>query len=121
MEPDRFPDYSVDLLLDRRIAFFFSIRRSSLLEMNQRLRRTVLRTPLFTTFLRKRLSSESCDSFGRNFTLAKNLTSLQRWNISSFREADIGSLSLQARSVSQAATKPGAQCGVYYTPDLDDH
>src|SRR5512145_3205900 len=56
--------------LMRRIAFFFSMRRCSLLETNQRLRRTVLNTPLFTTFLRKRLSSESCDSPLRKFTLA---------------------------------------------------
>lgn len=38
--------------LIRRIAFFFSTRRSSLLLMNQRLRRTVLNMPLLTTFLR---------------------------------------------------------------------
>ena len=55
----------------RRTAFFFSMRRCSLLETNQRLRRTVLRTPLFTTFLRKRLSRESCDSPERKFTDAK--------------------------------------------------
>src|SRR5919106_4403433 len=55
--------YSVSFVkerrLMRRIAFFFSMRRCSLLETNQRLRRTVLRTPLLTTFLRKRLSRES--------------------------------------------------------------
>ena len=53
--------YSIVLLywrrFIRRMAFFFSTRRSSLLLINQRLRRTVLRTPLFTTFLRKRFSS----------------------------------------------------------------
>src|ERR1044072_9280502 len=56
--------------LMRRIAFFFSMRRCSLFETNQRLRRTVLKTPLLTTFLRKRLSRESCDSPFRKFTLA---------------------------------------------------
>jgi len=56
--------------LTRRIAFFFSTRRISLLETNQRLRRMVLKTPLFTTFLRNRFSSESCDSFGRRTTVA---------------------------------------------------
>src|SRR5215216_4694178 len=45
--------------LMRRIAFFFSMRRCSLLETNQRLRRTVLKTPLLTTFLRKRFNRES--------------------------------------------------------------
>lgn len=44
--------------------------------MNQRLRRTVLNTPLLTTFLRKRLRSCSCDSLGRITTEAKSLTSL---------------------------------------------
>src|SRR5690242_11805440 len=57
----------------RRIAFFFSMRRCSLLETNQRLRRTVLNTPLVTTFLRKRLSRESCDSPFRKFTLANEI------------------------------------------------
>src|ERR1051325_5147618 len=59
--------------LRRRIAFFSSIRRCSLLETNQRLRRTVLKTPLLTTFLRKRLSRESCDSPFRKFTLANEI------------------------------------------------
>ena len=59
----------------RRIAFFFSIRRVSLFETNQRLRRTVLKTPLFTTFLRKRLSKESWDSPFRKFTTATVFTS----------------------------------------------
>src|SRR5215208_1777246 len=59
--------------LMRRIAFFFSMRRCSLLETNQRLRRTVLNTPLLTTFLRKRLSRESCDSPLRKFTLANEI------------------------------------------------
>ena len=54
----------------RRMAFFFSTRRSSLLETYQRFRRMVLNTPLFTTFLRKRFSSESCDSLGRKTTVA---------------------------------------------------
>ncbi len=43
----------------RRIAFFLSIRRVSLFEMNQRLLRMVLKIPLLTIFLRKRLSNES--------------------------------------------------------------
>jgi hypothetical protein len=60
----------------RRIDFFFWMRRSSLFETNQRLRRTVLRMPLLATFLRKRLSSWSCDSFGRRLTVANVLTSL---------------------------------------------
>jgi hypothetical protein len=63
---------------NRRIAFFFSIRRSSLFEINQRLRRTVLSTPLFTTFFRNRFNNESCDSLGRKTTLANPLTSLPR-------------------------------------------
>src|SRR5690606_4638838 len=54
----------------RRIAFFFSIRRSSLFEICQRLRRTVLKIPLLVTRLRKRRSSDSCDSFGFNRTVA---------------------------------------------------
>jgi hypothetical protein len=75
--------YSVSLKerrLIRRIAFFFSIRRVSLFETNQRLRRTVLRTPLFTTFLRKRLSKESCDSPFLKFTDATGFTSFQDEN-----------------------------------------
>src|ERR1051325_3443403 len=59
--------------LIRRIAFFFSMRRCSLFETNQRLRRTVLNTPLLTTFLRKRLRRESCDSPLRKFTPAKEI------------------------------------------------
>jgi len=54
----------------RRIAFFFSMRRVSLFETNQRLSRIVLNIPLFTIFLRKRLSKESCDSPFRKFTEA---------------------------------------------------
>ena len=69
------PLYSPSLVnvlrLPRRIAFFFSMRRCSLLETNQRLRRTVLNTWLLTTFLRKRLRSESWDSPLRKFTDAK--------------------------------------------------
>ena len=63
------------LRLKRRIAFFFWIRRSSLFETNQRFRRTVLKIPLLATFLRKRLSSWSCDSFGRKFTVVNLITS----------------------------------------------
>src|SRR5262245_50883518 len=66
--------------LIRRIAFFFSMRRCSLFETNQRLRRTVLKTPLFTTFLRKRLSRESWDSPLRKFTDAKPVTSFPHGN-----------------------------------------
>src|SRR5688572_3889641 len=67
--------------LIRRIAFFFSMRRCSLLETNQRLRRTVLKTPLLTTFLRKRLSSESWDSPLRKFTDAKRSHLLSAWKL----------------------------------------
>src|SRR6266487_5406543 len=73
--------------LMRRIAFFFSMRRCSLLETNQRLRRTVLNTPLLTTFLRKRLSRESWDSPFRKFTDAKASHLLSAWNC---REKKIG-------------------------------
>ena len=58
----------------RRIAFFFSMRRVSLLETNQRLLRIVLRMPLLTIFLRKRLSKESCNSPLRKFTEANEIT-----------------------------------------------
>lgn len=51
------------------------MRRSSLLETNQRLRRTVLSTPLLATLRRKRRNNCSCDSFGRNSTEGKTLTS----------------------------------------------
>src|SRR5687768_18378195 len=67
--------------LMRRIAFFFSMRRCSLLETNQRLRRTVLKTPLLTTFLRKRLSSESWDSPLRKFTAAKTNHLHSTWKL----------------------------------------
>ena len=60
--------------LIRRIAFFFSMRRVSLLETNQRLLRMVLNMPLLTIFLRKRLSKESCDSPLRKFTEANEIT-----------------------------------------------
>src|SRR5919108_5184586 len=76
--------YSVSFVnvrrLMRRIAFFFSMRRCSLLETNQRLRRTVLNTPLLTTFLRKRLSKESWDSPFRKFTPANEIHLLYAWN-----------------------------------------
>jgi hypothetical protein len=58
----------------RRIAFFFAIRRCSLLEMNQRLLRIVLRIPLLTIFLRNRLSRESWDSPFRKLTEANEFT-----------------------------------------------
>src|SRR5687768_15979550 len=67
--------------LIRRIAFFFSMRRCSLLETNQRLRRTVLKTPLLTTFLRKRLRSESWDSPLRKFTAAKTNHLHSTWKL----------------------------------------
>ena len=60
--------------LIRRIAFFFSMRRVSLLETNQRLSRMELKIPLLTIFLRKRLSNESCDSPLRKFTEANEIT-----------------------------------------------
>src|SRR3990172_10493614 len=47
------------------------MRRSSLLDTNQRLRRTVLRIPLLATFLRNRLSSMSWLSLGRRSTVVK--------------------------------------------------
>lgn len=50
--------------LDRRTAFFFSIRRSSLLETCQRLLRTIVIVPALVTCLRKRRSRLSSDSFG---------------------------------------------------------
>jgi len=56
------------------MAFFFSIRRSSLLLTCQRLRRTVLITSSFVTFLRKRLSNCSWLSLGRSFTVVNPLT-----------------------------------------------
>ncbi len=62
------------------MAFFCSRRRSSLLEINQRFRRTVLNTPLLTTFLRKRLSSCSWLSLGRKITIVNALTSFRVWN-----------------------------------------
>src|SRR5687768_12090285 len=73
--------------LIRRIAFFFSMRRCSLLETNQRLRRTVLRTPLLTTFLRKRFNRESCDSPLRKFTDAKTSHLLSAWNVPKKRKS----------------------------------
>jgi len=51
------------------MAFFFSMRRISLLETNQRLLRSWLKMPLRMTFFLKRLSSCSCDSFGRKVTV----------------------------------------------------
>ena len=64
----------------RRIAFFFSMRRCSLLETNQRLRRTVLKTPLLTTFLRKRLSRESRIRHYVNSQMPKQVTSFPHGN-----------------------------------------
>src|SRR5215211_4024254 len=77
--------YSVSFVnvrrLMRRIAFFFSMRRCSLLDTNQRLRRTVLKTPLLTTFLRKRLSRESWDSPLRKLTTANEIHLLPAWKL----------------------------------------
>src|SRR5215217_4038112 len=85
--------YSVSLVnvrrLIRRIAFFFSMRRCSLLETNQRLRRTVLNTPLLTTFLRKRLSRESCDSPLRKFTPANEIHLLPHGRSRHKKSADV--------------------------------
>ena len=44
------------------MAFFLALRRSSLLETNHRRRRVSLKTPLWVTALRKRLSRLSWDS-----------------------------------------------------------
>jgi hypothetical protein len=63
--------------LKRRIDFFFWIRRNSLFETNHRFRRTVLKMPLLATFLRKRFSNWSCDSFGRKVTDVNLLTSFR--------------------------------------------
>src|SRR5579859_2406602 len=52
----------------RRMAFFFSMRRTSLFDTNQRLLRSWLSSPLRITFFLKRLKSCSCDSFGRKVT-----------------------------------------------------
>ena len=64
----------------RRIAFFLSIRRVSLFEMNQRLLRMVLKIPLLTIFLRKRLSNESWDSPLRKCTEANEITYFRHEN-----------------------------------------
>ncbi len=62
------------------MAFCFSMRRCSLVEINHRLRRTVLNTLLRATFLRKRFSKEPCDSPGLKTTLGKNYTTFLSWN-----------------------------------------
>src|SRR6185436_19216593 len=59
----------------RRMAFFFSMRRTSLLETNQRLLRSWLSRPLRITFFLKRLKSCSCDSLGRKLTDVMKFTS----------------------------------------------
>jgi len=71
------------------MAFFLSMRRCSLLETNQRLRRMVLRTPLLTTFLRKRLSKESCDSPERKFTAAKLIHLLPDGSVAACQEKSL--------------------------------
>lgn len=58
----------------RRVAFFFSMRRSSLLETNQRLRRTSAKTLLLVTSLLKRRSSCSGDSLERKMTFGSFFT-----------------------------------------------
>jgi len=57
----------------RRIAFFLSILLLSLLETNQRLFRTSLKTPVRMTAFRKRRSNLSWDSPFLSFTFAKTL------------------------------------------------
>jgi hypothetical protein len=59
----------------RRIAFLRSIRFSSLLDTNHRLRRTSESTLLFITSFLKRRSNCSGDSPGRDSTLGNYLTS----------------------------------------------
>ena len=50
------------------MALALRIRRCSLLDTNQRRRRTAVRIPPSVTFLRKRLSRASCDSPSRSLT-----------------------------------------------------
>lgn len=58
----------------RRAAFFLAIRVNSLLETNQRLRRTSVSNRLLTTSRLKRRSNCSCDSSDRRFTLGRVFT-----------------------------------------------
>jgi hypothetical protein len=55
----------------RRTAFFSLIRRNSLLDTNQRRRRTSLMTLDFDTSFRNRLINCSFDSFGRFLTFTR--------------------------------------------------
>lgn len=51
------------------MALALRMRRCSLLDTNQRRRRTAVRMPPSVTFLRKRLSRPSCDSPSRSLTV----------------------------------------------------
>ncbi len=79
-----------------RIAFCFAMRRSSLVEINQRFLRTVLSTLLRATFLRKRFSSDPWDSPGLSATLGKNHTTFPFWNTSVLRQKSVPFASLRA-------------------------
>lgn len=63
------------------MAFFFWMRRSSLLETCHRFRRTTLMVPDFATFLRNRFSRLSSDSLGINETWGSLLTSFSRQDL----------------------------------------
>jgi len=65
----------------RRIAFFLSIRLCSLLETNQRLFRTSLKTPLRMTAFRKRRNNLSWDSPFLNFTFAKTIPPFKDYSL----------------------------------------
>jgi len=71
---------------ERRMAFFFSMRRCSLLEMNQRLLRMVLKMPLLMTFFRKRRSRLSCDSLLRKLTAVTKIHLLPLGELASSHE-----------------------------------
>ena len=58
------------LRLNLRMAFFFAIRRCSLLDTNHRFRRMTLILPLLATFLRNRLNKFAWVSFGLSSTFA---------------------------------------------------
>jgi len=59
------------------MAFFFAMRRASLLETNHRLRRKAVSLPLFETFLRNRLSSCCWDSLFLSSTFVNWLFSFR--------------------------------------------
>ena len=82
----RYPQRRVWLLrFTRRIAFFFSRRRTSLLETCQRRRRTSLNIWLLVTSLRKRRNNCSWDSFERNSTDG-NMFSLSNYKLANQTE-----------------------------------